>query len=330
VTPLTKVDIQLDIGENYYDPRQFVDAAVYAEGLGFKTAWFGDHFVPWFHSGRRSAFVWPVLGVALDRTSKIRLGPLVTTPLGARYHPALIAQASATLDNMYPGRLLLGVGTGEALNETPFWHDRWPEWEERIARLTEGITLMKKLWNSKKPFSFHGKFFSAKFYYLYTKPKNKIPTYFSAIGRRAAYYAGFHADHLVTMSPRNSIEKLEKEILPEFERGCRDAGKRRGGIVVSLGFSFDTPSILVRDSWRTLGWMRRDSWSIENPVAVEKAGRKVGIEDVKRQIHFIKGWRDLIKLIDDYAEMGANAIVLITEADKKKIRDVAHNVLDVL
>jgi alkanesulfonate monooxygenase SsuD/methylene tetrahydromethanopterin reductase-like flavin-dependent oxidoreductase (luciferase family) len=64
---LPKVDIQLDIGENYYEPRQFVDATVYAEGLGFKTAWFGDHFVPWFHSGRRSAFVLSVLGVAVER-----------------------------------------------------------------------------------------------------------------------------------------------------------------------------------------------------------------------------------------------------------------------
>ena len=83
-----------------------------------------------------------MLGAALERTSKIKLGPLVTTPIGARYHPAIIAQASATLNNMHPGRLLLGVGTGEALNERPFWHDRWPEWEERIARLTEGITLI--------------------------------------------------------------------------------------------------------------------------------------------------------------------------------------------
>ncbi|MCS4539627.1 MAG: LLM class flavin-dependent oxidoreductase [Thaumarchaeota archaeon] len=327
---MPKVDIQLDIGENYYEPTEFVDAAAYAEELGFRTAWLGDHFVPWFHSGRRSAFVWSVLGIALERTSKIKLGPLVTTPIGARYHPAIIAQASATLNNMYPGRLLLGVGTGEALNERPFWHDRWPEWEERIARLTEGITLIKRLWKTKDPFSFNGKFFPSKFYHLYTKPKNKIPIYFSAIGRRAAYYAGLHADNLVTISPRNTIEKLQREILPEFERGCREAGKRRGGIVIHMDFSLDTPSALVKNSWRTLGWMLKDSWSIENPVAVEKAGRKVGIEDVKKAVHFCKSWRAVMKIIDDYIAVGANAIVLITEADKKKIRDVAHNVLNVL
>ena len=129
---MSKIRFQLDLGENDFDPAQFVDGVVYADELGFDTAWFGDHFFPWYHSGKKSAFAWAVMSVALEKTNRIKVGPLVSTPIGGRYHPALIAQASATIDNMYPGRFSLGVGTGEAVNERPFFNDKWPTWNERI------------------------------------------------------------------------------------------------------------------------------------------------------------------------------------------------------
>ena len=169
---MPKIDFQLDLGENDHDPYEFVDAVTYAEQLGFSTAWFGDHFLPWSHAGNRSAFVWPVMSVALEKTRRIRLGPLVSTPIGGRYHPALVAQACATIDNMYPGRFALGVGTGEAVNECPFLNGRWPAWEERVDRLIEGLALIRQLWSSTEPFAFRGKYFSSEFFYLYTKPKD--------------------------------------------------------------------------------------------------------------------------------------------------------------
>ena len=178
-----KMEISANLGENDYDPKVFVDAAIYAEEMGFRTVWFGDHIFPWYHSAKRSAFPWSVMPVALEKTDRIKVGPWVTVPIGARYHPAIIAQAAATLDNMYPGRIMLGVGTGEALNERPFWNDRWPKWEERMDRLAEGIRLIRQLWDSKEPFKFEGKYFSSDFYYLYTKPRAKIPIYSSAMGK---------------------------------------------------------------------------------------------------------------------------------------------------
>ncbi|HYB04094.1 MAG TPA: LLM class flavin-dependent oxidoreductase, partial [Nitrososphaerales archaeon] len=149
---MPKIEISANLGENDYDPKEFVNAASYAEEAGFSTVWFGDHIFPWFHSGKRSSFVWSMMPAALEKTDRIKVGPWVTVPTGARYHPAIIAQAAATLDNMYPGRLLLGFGTGEALNERPFWNDRWPKWEERMDRLTEGIRLIRQMWESKEPF----------------------------------------------------------------------------------------------------------------------------------------------------------------------------------
>lgn len=326
---MPKVDIQLDIGENHYDPMKFVESVRYTEELGFRTAWLGDHFVPWYHSANRSAFVWSVLGVALERTSSIRLGPLVTTPIGARYHPAIVAQASATLDNMYPGRFLLGVGSGEALNERPFWNGRWPKWDERMERLVEGISLIRKLWESDEPFAFKGKYYSADFYLLYTKPRKKIPIYFSAIGKKAAYYAGLTADALVTICPRNDIGRLQGDVLPAFRKGEKEAGRKKFKVQGHFSFTFKTPAQLRKEDWKSLGWLTKDSWSIDDPVAVEKAGKKVTNEEMKRGMFFCKDWSDLVDKLQAYLEAGVDEVCLSSGADKKMIRAIADNVLSV-
>jgi len=327
---LAKVDIQLDLGENEYDPQDFVNAAVYADELGFRTVWFGDHIFPWFHSGNRSAFVWSVLSVVLEKTRGIRVGPGVTVPIGARYHPAIVAQAAATLDNMYPGRVLLGVGSGEALNEAPFWNGNWPKWGERMDRLIEGIRLMRMMWDSKEPFKFEGKYFSSDFFNLYTKPKRKIPLYFSAIGKRAARLAGMYADHLITLCPRNDLRIMKEVILPAYVQGRIEANKKGpGGVVVEVNFSFLNPEEIVRTQWRTLGLYHKDSWSILNPLASEEEGRKVTVDEVRRATHICKNWNDLVQVIEQYAEIGVDAIALYSGADKRKIRAIAENVLSV-
>ncbi len=327
---MTKVEIHLDIGENFYDPQEFVNVAVYAEELGFKTAWFGDHFYPWFHSGKKSAFVWSVLGVALEKTTTIKVGPWVTVPIGARYHPAIVAQASATLENMYPGRFLLGVGTGEALNERPFWNGRWPKWRERMDRLTEGIRLMKKMWTSKEPFAFEGKYFSSEFYFLYTKPKGEIPLYFSAIGKKAARQAGIYGDHLITLCPRNDLKKMKDVILPAYNKGREEANKEGpGGVAVELSFNFKSPEEILRTQWRSLGILHKDSWSIPNPIIVEAEGKKVTLDEVRKGTHLCKNWRDVIELIESYVQIGVTAVTIFTGADKNQIQTIAENLLSV-
>jgi alkanesulfonate monooxygenase SsuD/methylene tetrahydromethanopterin reductase-like flavin-dependent oxidoreductase (luciferase family) len=213
-----------------------------------------------------------MMAVALERTRRIRVGPWVTVPTGARYHPAIIAQAAATLDNMYPGRFMLGVGSGEALNERPFWNGKWPKWEERMGRLAEGIRLMRQLWEFPEPFKFDGKYFSSDLYFLYTKPSRRIPIYCSAIGKRAAYGAGVHSDGLITISPRNDVQKLKEVILPAYIQGRRESNKDGlGKVALELVFSFSEPEELIKSAWRTLGINRKDSWSIPTPVAVEEA-----------------------------------------------------------
>jgi coenzyme F420-dependent glucose-6-phosphate dehydrogenase len=321
---LPKLEITANLGENDYDPLEFVDATIYCEDLGFSTAWFGDHIFPWYHSGKRSAYAWSVMPVALAKTTKIKVGPFVTVPTGARYHPAIVAQASATLDNMFPGRIQLGVGTGEALNERPFWNGNWPKWEERMERLTEGLRLIRSLWSSKKPFRFDGKYFSSDFYFLYTKPRKRIPIYLSAIGKQAAYSAGLNADGMITIAPRNNVEKLQEKILPSYRAGRAKANKSGSGkICIELAFSFLKPEQIQRYSWRTLGIMNKDSWSLPDPVAVEKAGKNIKVEDIKRNTCICRNWSDLIKIIDDYRKIGVNEVSIYTGCERKKIRDIA-------
>jgi len=307
----------------------FIEAAVYAEELGFETAWFGDHVFPWYHSGKRSSYAWAMMPVALERTEKIKVGPWVTVPTGARYHPAIIAQAAATIDNMYPGRVKLGVGTGEALNERPFWNDKWPKWEERMERLTEGITLIRRMWASKEPFKFEGKYFQSDFYFLYTKPKHKIPIYSAATGKRAAHAAGVYADGLITMSPRNDVQGLKGVILPAFRQGRIEANKDGlGKVAIQLKFSFAKPEDLLQKSWRSLGVCRKDSWSIPNPVAVEEAGKKVTLNELRRNVYFLKNWKEVVNLIEEYGNAGVNEVAMITGVDRKLMRAVARNVVD--
>jgi coenzyme F420-dependent glucose-6-phosphate dehydrogenase len=327
---LANIEITANLGEIDYDPQAFVDATVYSEKMGFTTAWFGDHLFPWYHSGKRSSFVWSVMAVALAKTNRIKVGPWVTVPTGARYHPAIVAQAAATLDNMYPGRLQLGVGSGEALNERPFWNGRWPKWEERMERLTEGVRLIRMMWKSKEPFKFDGKYFSSDFYFLYTKPRTKIPIYASAIGKKAAYAAGLNADGLITISPRSNAEKLKEEILPAYRQGREEANKKGlGKVATELGFSFQQPEEIVRTAWRTIGIMNKDSWSIPNPIAVEEAGKKVTVDDVRRNMCICKKWKDVVALIETYRDVGVNEVSLFTSCDKKQIRTIANNVLSV-
>jgi coenzyme F420-dependent glucose-6-phosphate dehydrogenase len=327
---MRKVEITANLGEVDYDPQDFVNAAIFEDKMGFDAVWFGDHLFPWYHSGKKSSFVWSVMPVALAKTRTIKVGPWVTVPIVARYHPAIIAQASATLDNMYPGRVQLGVGTGEALNETPFWNGTWPKWNERIERLTEGIRLMRMMWESKEPFKFEGKFFSSNFYYLYTKPRTDIPVYASAIGKKAAYASGLNADGLISIAPRNDSQKLKNELLPAYRQGRLEAGKKGlGKVAVELAFSFQKPIAVVRKAWRTIGIMNKDSWSILDPVAAEEAGRGVTVDEVQKNICFCKNWKGLVRVVEAYGKVGVTEVSLFTSCDKKLIRVIADNVLSV-
>ena len=168
-----------------FDDQYALRYPIAAEKAGFDYLWLGDHFFPWHQSFRHCFFVWEVLAAVGARTKSIKFGPDVTVPIGGRYHPAVIAQAAATMDNMFPGRFVLGVGSGEAISEARFF-GRWPRWDERQERLIEAIDLIKMLWTKKEYFDFEGKRFKMTNVFGHLKPKTQIPIYVSALGGRSA------------------------------------------------------------------------------------------------------------------------------------------------
>jgi G6PDH family F420-dependent oxidoreductase len=322
-------EVAVDIGENEKDPNEFKNCVILAEKLGYDVAWLGDHFMPWVHSGNRSAYVWSLMGSCLEATKKIRLGPYVTTPIGARYHPAIIAQASATLDNMYPGRFLLSVGTGEALNETPFFPQGWPSWKERMERLVEGVDLIRKLWTSEAYFDYSGKYFKTNQIFLYTKPKTNMRIYFSGVGAKAARYAGKYGDALITLSSHNPIERLRDVIIPSFHEGARSAGKdpAKMKIVLSLSFTLKDPKTFSQTERTYAGISAKNSWNVADPRQVEQMGHEMSEEDLFKTTHFCEKWSEVVDLISKYREIGVTQIVLQPGADRKLIRTYAQKIL---
>ncbi len=157
-----------------FDPRELVEIAVAAEEHGLDSVAVSDHFQPWRHNGGHAPFSLAWMAAVGERTSRVQIGTSVLTPT-FRYNPAVIAQAFATMGCLYPGRIMLGVGTGEALNEyaTGFTGE-WPEFKERFARLRESIALMRELWTGQKV-DFDGEFYKTEGAYMYDVPDQPSP-----------------------------------------------------------------------------------------------------------------------------------------------------------
>ena len=323
-----RLKVGLDLGESEKDPGAFRDAAVTADRFGFDVVWLGDHFMPWVHSGARSAFVWSLMASCLEATKKVKVGPYVTTPIGGRYHPALIAQASATLDNMYPGRLVLGVGTGEAVNEAPFLHG-WPEWKERMSRLIEGVDLIRKLWASESHFDFHGRFFEAERLYLYTKPSTKLPILISSVGPKSAMLAGEHGDGLITLGSRHAPEKLSEIVFSNFDEGARKAGKdpARMEKVVSVSFTLDKPAAFLRRARGPFGNLAKGALDESDPRKIEQMGEALPDEVLLGSTTFCSGWDEVAELILGLRKRGASQVVLPAGPDTRLIRTYARELL---
>jgi len=321
------LELSLDIGENEKDPQEFKECVILAEKLGFDVAWLGDHFMPWAHSSNRSSYVWSLMGACLEASKKIRLGPYVTTPIGARYHPLIIAQAASTLDNMYPGRFVLTVGTGEAMNEAPFFG--WPSWNERMERLVEGIQMIRKMWESKSYFDFDGKYFKANQIYLYTRPRTNMKIYVSGVGPKMARVAGEFGDGLITLSHANSFERCRDIIFPAFEEGVRSAGKDPSKVekIVSLSFTFKDPETFARTERTYAGIVAKNSVNEPDPRKIEQMGREMPAEELMKSTAFLKNWDDVFDLIEKYRKLGVTMIALNSGADKKLIRTFGQKVL---
>ena len=171
----TRLSIQA--AHEQINPTELLDDAIYLDKKEIERCWTSDHYMPWWNTKASGGAAWPWMGAALAKTTKLVIGTGVTAPI-LRYHPAIVAQVFATLAYMFPHRVFLGVGRGEALNEVPSGNI-WPSNKEKFKRLRESIKLIKKLW-TEDWVNFKGEFYSVKDSNLYTKPTYSIPLYVAA------------------------------------------------------------------------------------------------------------------------------------------------------
>jgi len=163
-----------------FGPAELLDFSVHAEQVGFDSVVVSDHYQPWRHTGGHAPFSFAWLGALGARTSRIEMGTSVVTPT-FRYHPSIVAQAMGTLGQLFPGRVMLGIGTGESLNEVPPTGMEWPEFRERWARLREAVTLMRKLWTEDRV-TFTGQYYQTVNATVYDKPAGGVPLLVAAGG----------------------------------------------------------------------------------------------------------------------------------------------------
>jgi len=214
------------LSHEQFAPGELIEYAVAAEAAGFDAVWASDHFHPWQDNQGHAGHAWITLAAIGQRTGRVTMGTAVTCPI-YRYNPAIVAQAFATLGLLYPGRVFLGAGTGEAVNEAPAGGG-WGPYRERLARLREAITLIRRLWTGEWV-TFAGEEFSIENARLYDRPPEPLPVYVAASGPKSAAFAGELGDGWITDAPTLTERP---EIGEAFRSAAAAAGKRPGEMPV--------------------------------------------------------------------------------------------------
>src|SRR3954451_8375866 len=218
-------------------PSELLDLSLEAERRGLDVVAISDHFQPWRHTGGPGPAALPWLGAFSGRTQGATLGTSVMTPT-MRYHPAVIAQAFATLACLSPGPVFLGIGTGEGLNETPVTGDAFPPVKERRMRLAESIRLMRQLWTQERV-SFEGEYYRTDKATVYDRPERPVPIYVAASGPLAAKLAGRLGDGFIVTSGKGA--ELYETLLAAVREGAEEAGRDADAIahMIEVKVSYD-------------------------------------------------------------------------------------------
>jgi coenzyme F420-dependent glucose-6-phosphate dehydrogenase len=294
-----------------FPPRQLLDFAVHAEAMGFDSIMVSDHFQPWRHSGGHAPFSFAWLGALGERTSRALIGTSVVTPT-FRYHPAVVAQAINTLGALYPGRVLLGVGTGESLNEVPATGLAWPPFKERFGRLREAIELMRRLAREERV-TFEGEFFRTDKATIYDRPETPVPIYIAASGAVAARLAGRLGDGFICTSGK-AKELYTETLLPAVAEGLERAGRGADSIerMIEMKVSFDPDrkrALVDTRHWAALALSPEEKTGVEDPVEMEKLADALPVERAASRWIVSTDPDEHIARIEPYFELGFTHLV---------------------
>jgi coenzyme F420-dependent glucose-6-phosphate dehydrogenase len=299
-----------------FGPRQLLNFAVEAEACGFDSVWISDHFQPWRHTNGHapSALTW--LGAVGERTQHVLLGTSVLTPT-FRYQPAIVAQAFGTLGVLNPGRMILGVGSGESLNEVAVTAGEWPSPKERLARLREAVELIRVLL-SKDSVTFEGQYYRTRNATIYDRPEQPIPIYISAGGPVAAKFAGRAGDGFICTSGKGD-ELYRDKLLPAVEEGAREADRDPASIerTIEVKVSFDTDrerALSDTRIWAALALPAEDKAGVEDPREMERRAETVADQAHRRWL-VSDNVDEHLEQIRPYIELGFTHLIFHAPGD---------------
>ncbi|WP_040784451.1 glucose-6-phosphate dehydrogenase (coenzyme-F420) [Nocardia pneumoniae] len=295
-----------------FGPRELVEIAVLAEEHGLDSATVSDHFQPWRHKGGHAPFSLAWMAAVGERTQRIQLGTSVLTPT-FRYNPAVIAQAFATMGCLYPDRVMLGVGTGEALNEIATGYTgEWPEFKERFARLREAVDLMRALWTGDRV-DFDGEYYKTVGASIYDVPKGGVPIYIAAGGPLVARYAGRAGEGFICTSGKG-MDLYTEKLMPAVAEGAAKAGRTVDDIdrMIEIKISYDTdPELALENTrfWAPLSLTAEQKHSITDPIEMEAAADALPIEQIGKRWIVASDPDQAVEQIKPYLDAGLNHLV---------------------
>ncbi|MGD9615585.1 MAG: glucose-6-phosphate dehydrogenase (coenzyme-F420) [Alphaproteobacteria bacterium] len=288
-----------------FGPTDLLNFSCLAEEVGFDSIFVSDHFQPWKHTDGHAPNALAWLGALGARTSRAVIGTSVLTPT-FRYHPSIVAQVFGTLGAMFPGRVVLGVGTGESLNEVPSSGVKWPGPKERRDRLREAIALINKLWTEDRV-TFEGQFYRTESATIYDRPTEKVPIWVAASGPLAAQMAGQVAEGFICTSGK-APSLYSEQLVPKVEEGAARRGRDASQIerMIEVKVSFDTDAAQAKEltrHWAALALSPEEKVGVEDPVEMERladalpldraASRWIVSSDPDEQVEKIRPYVDL-------------------------------------
>jgi coenzyme F420-dependent glucose-6-phosphate dehydrogenase len=293
-----------------FGPAELLQYGVLAEKAGFDSVFISDHLQPWRHDGGHAPFAVAWLGALGASTDRITIGTSVLTPT-LRYHPGIVAQAFATLGCLYPGRIVLGMGTGESMNEAPLGIE-WPDGKERFARFREAVRLIRQLWAEQRV-TFEGEYYRTVNATIYDLPDVPIPLYLAGSGPAATRFAGRQGDGYITTSGKKD-ELYTETLLPAIAEGAAAASRSVKDIdmmlevKVSFDHDFDTALNATR-FWGALALTPDEKAGVEDPVEMQRLADQLPIEKAASRFIVSTDPDEHVERIKHYIDLGFNHLV---------------------
>ncbi len=293
-----------------FAPRALLDFGVLAEEMGFQSCFVSDHFQPWRHTDGHAPFAFSWMAALGERTSHMQLGTSVVTPT-FRYHPSVVAHAVATLAVLYPDRLLLGVGTGESLNEVPSTGIAWPGFKEREGRLREAVQLMRRLWTEERV-THHGTYYQTENATLYDRPSPPVPIYLGAAGPKAAFTAGELGDGFICTSGKAPALYADT-LVPNVQAGRQqsDAGRgvRHDDGDQALLRHRQAAALENTRPWAALALSPEEKTGVEDPIADGAPGRRPAPGALRQPLDRGTDADEVVERIRPYVDLGFRHLV---------------------